>query len=296
MASLAEELQTPLGSLEGSINLSIRVLSFLPDLVSSYIDKRGYRIYASQTGGTIKYVRPINKKLIYLDPDNMRRAADEFLSILMDISSGRQHFLEKEKVNIDRVIYTIQQSFSAGMDLLINSNAAKKHVGNRFEELLRLVFSAAGITNSHETLSIPYGNPENPGVYKCENDIILSPYDSVQSSNHHLDPNEVIVSLKTSSKDRMGKIFIDKMLLENFVEHSQPIIGIFLNDVQRKKSDNISFTLVSGLFMVYSQFLVKLDGVYYLDMPPNALKEPWANYISPFSKLLTEDIRILLTP
>ena len=130
--------------------------------------------------------------------------------------------------------------------------------------VLRFIFTAAGITNDHKTRSIPYGNPNNPDIYKCENDIILSPYDLVRPTTDHLDLNEVIVSLKTSSKDRMGKIFIDKMLLENFVEHEQSVIGIFLNDVQRKGSDNISFTLVSGLFMVYTQFLVKLDGVYYL--------------------------------
>ncbi len=295
MPSLAEELQTPLPSLNIAIDLSIKVIEFLPKLISSEAEKRGYKIYVSRTGGTTKYVRPININLFYFSPEEMRVASNLFLQTLEKISQGNQDFTDLEKENIDKVVYTIQQSLSAGMDLLINSNAAKKHVGNRFEELLRFVFTASGITNSHETLSIPYGSPENPEIYKCENDIILSPFDSVRSTTNHLDSNEIIVSLKTSSKDRMGKIFIDKMLLENFVNHEQPVIGIFLNDVQRKGSDNISFTLVSGLFMVYTQFLVKLNGVYYLDMPPNAQIEPWSLYISPFSKLLTEDIRRLLS-
>ena len=93
----------------------------------------------------------------------------------------------------------------------------------------------------------------------------------------------------------MGKMFIDKILLERFVEHNQKVIGIFLNDVQRKESNNISFTLVSGLFMVYSNFLTELEGVYYLDPPPNALKEPFNKYMKTFSELITKDIWSLLS-
>lgn len=93
----------------------------------------------------------------------------------------------------------------------------------------------------------------------------------------------------------MGKMFIDKMLLERFVNHDQKVIGIFLNDVQRKENNNISFTLVSGLFMVYSKFLTELEGVYYLDPPPNALKEPFNKYMKPFSELVTKDIWKLLS-
>ena len=81
----------------------------------------------------------------------------------------------------------------------------------------------------------------------------------------------------------MGKIFIDKILLERFVGHPQKVIGIFLNDVQRKESNNISFTLVSGLFMVYSKFLTELEGIYYLDPPPIAAKKPYSDYMKRFS-------------
>ena len=93
----------------------------------------------------------------------------------------------------------------------------------------------------------------------------------------------------------MGKMFIDKILLERFVEHPQKVIGIFLNDVQRKENNNIGFTLVSGLFMVYSKFLTSLEGVYYLDPPPNALKQPYSNYMKKFSDLISDDLHKLLT-
>lgn len=93
----------------------------------------------------------------------------------------------------------------------------------------------------------------------------------------------------------MGKMFIDKLLLEKFVKHNQKVIGIFLNDVQRKDANNISYTLVSGLFMVYSKFLVELQGIYYIDPPPNANKEPYKTYMKQFSELLTDDLPLLLT-
>ena len=94
----------------------------------------------------------------------------------------------------------------------------------------------------------------------------------------------------------MGKMFIDKLLLEKFVGHKQSVIGIFLNDVQRKENNNISFTLVSGLFMVYTKFLTELQGIYYLDPPPNANKTPYNKHMKPFSQLITEDISKILTP
>ncbi len=113
--------------------------------------------------------------------------------------------------------------------------------------------------------------------------LILSPHKSVQSDHSKIDPDEIVVSVKTTSKDRIGKMFIDKMLLQNFTEEPQKIIGVFHNDVQRKATNNISFTLVSGLFLVYTKFLTELEGVYYLDLPPKAKQAPYNKHIKPFS-------------
>jgi len=54
----------------------------------------------------------------------------------------------------------------------------------------------------------------------------------------------VIGSVKTSSKDRIDNIFLDKFLYCKLTETALPHIAIFLNDVQ-------------------------LDGVYYCDIRPN---------------------------
>ena len=64
---------------------------------------------------------------------------------------------------------------------------------------------------------------------------------------------KVIGSIKTSSKDRIDKIFIDKFLYNKLTEKATPHIAIFLNDVQRKntKRENeygISSTFLTGTF------------------------------------------------
>ncbi|MFW6248379.1 MAG: hypothetical protein ACOC4J_01255 [Bacteroidota bacterium] len=88
---------------------------------------------------------------------------------------------------------------------------------------------------------------------------------------------------------------MDRILMENFVHHKVKMIGIFLNDVQKKEKNNISYTLVSGLFMVYTRFLTELEGVYYLDSPPNVFKPPYSSHMRPFSELITTDIWKLLS-
>jgi hypothetical protein len=294
MIPLDKDLQKTKKNLDEFGDVALRVLQYLPNILSSSEEKNDYIIYASQIAGTTKYIRPINKNLFFYNPADFITNYAKLKDIFDEIKSGSE-INSADKDIIDKTIYTIQQSIGAGLDLLVNPNSARKHVGNRFEELIKVIFTAAGVANKRITLQIPYETDEGIKTYKCENDLILSPYDKVKSSSISLDENEIVLSVKTTSKDRMGKMFIDKILLERFVGHPQKVIGIFLNDVQRKETNSISFTLVSGLFMVYSKFLVELEGIYYLDPPPNATKKPYSNYMKRFSELITTDLKILLS-
>lgn len=297
MLPLDKDLRIKKESLDEFKAITIRVLDYLPNIVSSYKEKGEYRIYTSVIAGTTKYLRPINRNRFIADSSKFQSDYVSFRKLFPRLGKNDSHWEEYEKDLIDNVVYTMQQSIGAGFDLLVNPNSARKHVGNRFEELIKCVFNEIGISNKRTVLKIPYETENGQKDYRCENDLILSPFSTVKSTNKHLDENEVVVSVKTTSKDRMGKMFIDKILLERFVGHKQKVIGIFLNDVQRKESDNISYTLVSGLFMVYSKFLVQLDGVYYLDPPPNVFKEPYSNHMGTFGTLLTNDIwKLLVTP
>ena len=297
MISLNQDLQEKKKSLVEFEAITLRVLEYLPVVLSEFKEKSGYKIHSSQIAGTTKYLRPINQRLFIYSPEDFRSKFNDFRIVIEQLKIKKDDWADREKQLIDSVLYTIQQSIGAGFDLLANPNSARKHVGNRFEELMKAIFTEIGIANKRAILQIPYNTEEGVKTYyNCENDLILSPYSKVKSTTTHLDEHEIVVSAKTTSKDRMGKMFIDKILLQRFVKHDQKVIGIFLNDVQRKETNNISFTLVSGLFMVYTNFLVEMDGIYYIDPPPNAFKEPFNKYMKPFSELVTKDIWNLLSP
>ncbi len=295
MLSLVEDLQEQKKSLREFEKLTLRILEYLPIVLSGYKEKHGYRIHFSEIAGTIKYLKPINQRLFVYSPVEFKTKFCDFEKLFDQLKSRNDNWSDLKKELIDSIIYTIQQSIGAGFDLLINPNSARKHVGNRFEELIKSVFNEMGIANKRIVLQIPYKTDEGEKNYKCENDLIISPYQKVKSTGKQIDIGEIVVSVKTTSKDRMGKMFIDKLLLEKFVNHNQKVIGVFLNDVQRKENSNISFTLVSGLFMVYTKFLTELEGVYYVDPPPNVFKEPFNKHMSPFSDLITRDIWRLLS-
>jgi hypothetical protein len=151
-----------------------------------------------------------------------------------------------------------------------------------------------GITNAKIVFNIPYPSEEGEKLYSCETDIILSPHDKVKSDIKTINEDEIVISLKTTSKDRMGKIFLDKLLMEKFAQHPVKVVGIFLNDVQRKETGNISYTFVSGLFMVYTKFLTRLDGFYFVDPPPITKGTPYNEHISQFAEFIANDIWNLL--
>lgn len=291
--TLDQDLQKVKQNIDQFGDITIRVLHHLPNVLNSSEIKGNYKISTSQIAGTTKYIRPINQSLFLSDINTFEKSFTRLKEIFSKIKNGEK-VNQSEKDCIDMTLYTIQQSIGAGLDLFVAENSARKHVGNRFEELIKVVFTEIGVVNKKQVLQIPYETDEGIKIYKCENDLIISPHEKVMSSSNSLDEKEVVVSVKTTSKDRMGKMFIDKILLERFVEHPQKVIGIFLNDVQRKEHNNISYTLVSGLFMVYTKFLTQLQGIYYLDPPPNALKKPYSDHIKKFSDLITSDLKSLL--
>lgn len=295
MLPLIKDLQSPKKSLNEFIDVSKRVLHYLPSVISGRHEVKGYILLSSEVAGTKKFVRPIQNNMFIFSPDKFQSQAKKYISILENIRTGQTKIPQKNYNIVDSVTYTIQQSIGVGLDLLSNPNSARKHVGNRFEELIRLIVTKASVSNKKVVFKIPYPTDEGEKMYSCETDMILSPLKKVQSDTKKIDSKEIIVSLKTSSKDRMGKIFLDKLLMERFAGHPVKVIGIFLNDVQRKGAENISFTFVSGLFMVYTKFLCVLEGVYFIDPPPKVKESPYNKHIFPFSKLIIEDIPNLLT-
>ena len=294
--SLAEDVQSTKTSLNEFRDITGKILGYLPNVLNEEKDYNNYTLCSSNIAGIKKQIRPFNTQLFLRDTNNFNDCFDEFLKIIGKLKSGERGFNKKNYEIVDTTVYTIQQALGIGLDLFVESNSARKHVGNRFEELMRTLLSEANISLKKIVINIPYETDEGEKFYKCETDVVVSPFNKVKSNSQNIDPDEIIISLKTTTKDRMPKIFVDKLLLENFLKYPVRVVGISQNDIQRKGDDQISYTFVSNLFMVYTRFLVQLEGYYYLDLPSRAYENPFNQYIFPFSRFLLKDIWRLLRP
>ena len=212
----------------------------------------------------------------------------EFIKILKGLRTiDRNDNVVRQIIN--NTTYTIQQSVGSALDGLPDgeSNTARKLNGDLFEHFIRLIFKEGGLDCSSGVVQvpIPYKLNEN---YKMsyQHDLIIKSEGKIK----------LLGSIKTSSKDRLDKIFLDKHLYNKLTSSETPHIAIFLNDVQRKKSKienkyGINATFLPGHFIGYTIALNPLDGVYYCDIRPNMRTERFLkDHIKTFDNLLIEDI------
>ncbi len=155
-------------------------------------------------------------------------AEQQFKQVLEQLKCGEkpENVLRQ---NVIRTIYTIQQSIGATLDALPTgkSNQARKVNGDLFERLIRLLIVSIGIDCVSGTMQVPIRNAIGEELFRSsyQHDLLIS-------KNSEL---KIIGSVKTSSKDRIDKVFMDKFLYNKLTETDLPHIAIFLNDVQRKK-------------------------------------------------------------
>lgn len=247
-----------------------------------------YRFLQFKADGSYNVTRPLNYKLLYSRTDATAKIS-QFLKVL-DAVKKMDTPANREVVN--RAIYTIQQSIGASLDALPAgmSNTARKINGDLFERLIRLILVRVGIDCTSGTVNVPVevdGKVEFSMSY--QHDLVIRSGKFVK----------IIGSVKTSSKDRLDKIFMDKFLLAKLTGKDVPHVAIFLNDVQRKgktpKQYGVSATFLPGHFKGYTVKLNPLDGVYYFDIRPNMLTEKiLKDHIRTFDHFLFGDLWKLL--
>jgi hypothetical protein len=265
-------------------------LNYITDNLQAIIvsqNENHYQFYQYKKEGNFQITRPINSNLMY-DSNSFTKTSKEFLKILKNIKT-----INKDDDTVRNILnnatYTIQQSVGSALDGLPagQSNTARKLNGDLFEHFIRLIINEIGIACKSGTIQVPVivdGEPTFKMSY--QHDLIIAKENDVK----------VIGSIKTSSKDRIDKIFIDKFLYNKLTEKATPHIAIFLNDVQRKntKKENkygINSTFLPGHFKGYTVKLNPLDGVYYCDIRPNMRTEYiLKDHIKTFDNLLIEDI------
>lgn len=214
--------------------------------------------------------------------------SDKFLRILRNLRDIAA-IDEANRSVIRNAIYTIQQSIGAALDALPSgkSNTARKINGDLFERLMRLLVQEIGIECRSGIINVPIDvDGEEQFTMSYQHDLLL----------YHENDLRVIGSVKTSSKDRLDKIFVDKFLYSHLTGTAIPHIAIFLNDVQRKQTRQqnkygISSTFLPGHFRGYTVRLNPLDGVYYCDIRPNMTADAFlSRHIKTIDRFFCDDL------
>lgn len=276
--------------LKAYIKFCEEYLNYINDNLQAIIisqNENHYQFFQYKKEGNFQITRPINSNLMYGTKD-FSKTSKEFLKILQTIKTVNKTDKSVRDI-LNNTTYTIQQSIGSTLDGLPagQSNTARKLNGDLFEHFIRLIIQEIGINCKSGVIQIPIivdGNPEFNMSY--QHDLIIKKDNDIK----------VIGSIKTSSKDRIDKIFIDKFLYNKLTEKTTPHIAIFLNDVQRKNTHceneyGIKATFLPGHFKGYTVKLNPLDGVYYCDIRPNMQTENiLKDHIKAFDNLLIEDI------
>ncbi len=261
-----------------------------------------YIFYQYDQNNGHRITRPVNTDLFIESVVTLAQQFDRFLNFLRDLrrshgaagdqSRNRQYI---ETNSVSQVIYIVQQAIGCISDSFEDANQARKRAGQLFENLIKLVLQEVGVTCEPRTIRVPI--PGNPGYeMSYELDLVFSREKAILTAETNLvHPNEVIGSVKTTSKDRIDKIFLDKYLLTKLLGRDIPVVAVFLHDVQRARRGNSIFgvnsTFKSNHFLGYTVALNRLDGVYYIDPRPEMLVNPrLKEQIFDFQRFLVRDL------
>jgi hypothetical protein len=275
------------------LNFSTRYLEFAKHGLQAVIlsqNEHQYCFFQYKDDGYRNVTRPINSNLMF-DAETFGDAAASFSGILAALREQAQPDGAGRDI-LMRTIYTVQQSIGATLDALPagKSNQARKINGDLFERLIRLLVNAIGIDCTSGTIKVPIRDKDGSELFKTsyQHDLLIN-------NNGEL---KIIGSVKTSSKDRIDKIFMDKFLYSRLTETEIPHIAIFLNDVQRKgqmPKYGVSATFLPGHFKAYTVKLNPLDGVYYCDIRPNMKADIFLKqHIRTIDRFFYSDLRDLL--
>lgn len=264
-----------------------------------------YIFYQYDEGYSHQITRPLNTDLYLESSTQFREAFERFVQFLRDLKRFQERIgqLPSAKGYIDsketnKVVYTVQQAIGSIGDSFEIQNQSRKRVGQLFETLIKLIIKELGLECEPRTVRLPIqGYPGYTMSYEL--DLVFSRDKAILTSEtHFIHPTEVVGSVKTTSKDRIDKIFLDKFLLTRLLERDIPVVAIFLHDVQRAVRGTsifgINSTFKSNHFLGYTVALNRLDGVYYVDPRPEMTRnERLREQIHDFQQFLVRDLWML---
>jgi hypothetical protein len=307
LADLQESVQdkTAFGTLEDYLTIGHAFLAFVTKTYPTRIispSHPNYIFYQYDESYGHKITRPLNTELFIESVSDFKDAFERFITFLADLRryqettaarGGNRRYVESKEIN--KVVYTVQQAIGSIGDSFDNPNQSRKRVGQLFETLVKLIIQEVGLKCEPRTINIPI--PGYPGYeMSYELDLVFSRNKAIiASETKFIHPSEIVGSVKTTSKDRIDKVFLDKHLLTKLLGRNIPVIAIFLHDVQRARRGHsifgINSTFKSNHFLGYTIALNKLDGLYYVDPRPEMItNERLREQISDFQQFLVRDL------
>lgn len=253
-----------------------------------------YVIPVSQEGS--RYLRPINETLFVRDVAEFDLYRNQFQNLIRKLrsSNGELDSLSLKLrqfangASIVKLLYTAVQSIGCILDLAPNSQTARKNFGQRFEDFVKALLSDLGVANDTFTFSV-----ERVSLnvrYNVPIDIIVNIQGPVRSSRSQIDSRDTLLSIKTSSKDRMKLIFVDRFVLEKVLEVQRVnYIALYHNDIQRSGRNGVSSTFSSDIYMVFCHVFGDLP-LYYLDPPVVANEVRFQGKIKTFDTFILRDL------
>jgi hypothetical protein len=259
---------------------------------------RRWQLASGRIDEQMKSLRPVNLELFVADTyeETFTETVELLRAIRRRTADQETLACSRERLLISRTLYTTVQAIGCAMDLHLPPQQARKQLGSRFEDLISAVCDAVGVGHRAMSANVPYALDDGlEASYRPQIDRVLWPSARPRTGKALAD-DEVICSVKTSSKDRFAKIFSDRHVLDHLRGVGTPAIALFHNDVQRVRDDRIATTFVPHNFLAYLKTYGPLSGVYYLDPPPHARLAPWSEYLRTFDDWLCTDIWRILSP
>jgi hypothetical protein len=281
-------LSEHMGNLREFASVAIRCLRALQKYKTLHAaNNREYFFFRAATQTS----RPVRSDLFIRHPAGFARDARDLIGFLRDVRASyglaakqetfrrNARLFDGDRTIVDAVIYTIQQAFGCLSDVSGGAIGVRRY-GTIFENLLHATLREAGLKTAKPNYYIPeavymtsrsLGRVEQIVKRPIQIDLVVArDGQPVRTTQNFICAEELFGSIKTSSKERIAQVFHDAAALQRQSVWRIHRTYLFLhNDVQRtKRGPGVASTFVFGGFLSGARTF-PLDGIYFLDVPPN---------------------------
>ena len=182
---------------------------------------------------------------------------------------------EKKRYYLGDFRHTAQQAIGCYLDLF-NPKAAPRVVGTVFECLVACALNrVCALPIGSGTVQIPNAETNiqiDLGIRR-ENKLVL------------------LAATKTSTRERLSQPFVQKFIVDRAIKTPPKSILVVIGDVQRLGDKRVQHTFTAGQFHLYWKYLTPMDGVYYIDVPPQAETKAFEGKIKRLSDLFFSELQ-----